>query len=634
MKVLQSVVICFLIFLSFVFSSCCIQKKVKENLLDLDTFRYRKKHNEKFFESVKDGDLQGVQEALDGRKADVNSSDRLRQSALMWAAWTGREEIFQHILQFNDDLNSKKIWRKGRPFLKYAQESKSKYNPLFCLIASDNMSSQHAKECVKNLLDSEKKWTKKNKLLYKVDSFRENVLHKAARKGDASIMQFLITTITEAELAKGVKFVSLLEGKNKEGDTPLIVAIKSRNPEIVRMLIRNGADMSVKVKIGKKDRSLGLLAFDDGRGDYYTFLEVLKGILYHCRDEEEQGIAETKKKYKREDEELAAEIMKYRERLYGGEIIGEPFSTSYVRLAKDKVATEEELEDQNYKSIVNAFFSLLRKSNLSYSEIDDLRERIKTSPFLLTQKHRNEEYNIEESALEIAIKNGNYDAFRIIFDLSDMSRLPKVSLGYTDYFICAIVHGEEKIIKHLLKYSNERGVGAVSPELMSAGHKHFAGDKVFNNKTNAPVVAFLKNEALRSNTELLHKVLLYYKDQYSAGLANPILQEVLTYDDEKFILSLYNYSREKEGFYRVSKVKDTGLPLVFYYLETGYYEALKKYLRGTPLTSENLNYIFDTRKEDRQNFFEVLADTLKEKPDNPELNSIKELVKEVFLYEF
>ena len=632
MKRLQYLVF---VFILLSFSSCCTQRKVKDSLLSLDTLRYRKKHNEKFFESVKDGDLQGVREALNRRRVNVNSSDKLHQSALMWAAWTGREDIFQYLLQFDDDLKSKKMRKKCRAFLKYGKETKSKYNAFFCLITSDKMASQHKKECIKQLLDSEKKWTKKNKLLYKVDSFKENALHKAARYGDASLMQFLIDIFREAEKNKSAKFASVLESKNKEGDTPLIVAIKSQHPEIVRILIRNDADMSVRVKIGKADRSLSLLAFDDGRGDYYTFLEVLKGILYHCKDEEKRGIAESKKKYRREDKDLAETIERYSKLQVNPENINDPFYTSYARLAVDKVETEEELEDKHYKNIVNDFFALLRKSSLCNDDIEELKTRIQASPFLLTKKSKNNTLTIEESALEVAIKNGNYDAFRLIFDLSDMSRLPKVSQGYIDYFICAIVHGRDKIIRCMLEYNDVRGKGAVKDVLMSSTHYHFGGKTVFNNKTNIPVVAFLKNDTLRSDRELLHKVLLYYQETYSnPTVAGLILKEALTYNREDFILLLYKYSRDKDGFYLLDRVEDSQLHLLFYYLEKGYYRALEQYVKGTNLTVENLNLIVDTRKEDRPNFFEVLADLLIKKPDDPILKSIKKLLEEYGFYIF
>ena len=619
-KTVQSLLLslCFFIFCIFPHTSCCTQRKVPDNLLELDEIKYRKrlKHNKKFFDSAKVGDLQGVQEALERGKANINSSDRLGQSAFMWASWMGNEEIVQYLLQFDDKLRLKK--KKSEKLLAYTQETRSKYNSLFCLISSVGMDSQNAIECIKTLLGNEKRWTGKQKLLYKVDSLKENVLHKATRAGNVEVMQCLIDFLKSAEKNKGMKFSDILESQNKDGDTPLILAIKARHPQIVRLLIKNDADINVNASIGRRKESISLLAFDEGKGDYYTFLEVLKGILSRCKEEEMQGIHESQKKYRREDKELEEKIIEYIDAQYGQKV-QIPFYFSYARLAKDKVATEEELEDATYRSIVNDFFARLRKSNFRLEDLEELEEIIKESPFVLTQKYRNDDLHIEESALEIAIKNGNYDVFNLIFAHSDMSKLPDVSLGYINYFICAIVHGRDKIVRRMLEYNEERN-GAVEGKLMSP-YKISFNDRLFpdkNTKTANAVVAFLKNERMRAKQDLLHKVLLYYRTQYSnAGVVPLIFNEVLTYNDEDFLLLLYKYSKHRDGFYLVYKVQETNTFLPFYYLEKGYYKALKLFVEHNRLNDDE----WDITDENDKTFLEVLE----ERENDESLRPILEL---------
>ena len=73
-----------------------------EGLLECDTEKYKipAEENIQLFNAAKCGDISSVKNALI-KHANINSSDKLGQSALMWACWNGNEEVVKYLLDFD-----------------------------------------------------------------------------------------------------------------------------------------------------------------------------------------------------------------------------------------------------------------------------------------------------------------------------------------------------------------------------------------------------------------------------------------------------------------------------------------------------------------------------------------------------
>ncbi|MGP1576588.1 MAG: hypothetical protein ACTTH7_03715 [Treponema sp.] len=98
---------------------------------------------------------------------------------------------------------------------------------------------------------------------------------------------------------------------------------------------------------------------------------------------------------------------------------------------------------------------------------------------------------------------GNTDLFTAVFQALAMHTVKKVTPGYGDYLVYAIINNKPQIIEKLLAY-NQNTSGSVTEKLMDPRHT-FAPDfsKNSTHPTHKPVVQFLRTKDLRNNAELL-----------------------------------------------------------------------------------------------------------------------------------
>lgn len=552
-----------------------------EGLLECDTEKYKipAEENIQFFNAAKCGDILSVKSALT-KHANINSSDKLGQSALMWACWNGNEEVVKYLLDFDAKQRTEKSKKnKQQNFLNYKAESKEKYNPLFCLIMSNSMQSRKSLECIKKIISNEEVFEKNFSLLKREDSFGENVLHKAVRSGNEEILNFFIKKLSEKKLLK-----DFIERKNSSSETPLILAIKLQQDRLAEILIENGADILVSEINSGTEKSISVLSFNEGKGNFQTFLIVMKAKLKYAIEEEKLNNKETERKYPRVDEKLKQELEKFNADKY--------YWNVYNKFSSGEINSPDELDDDVYKNIERNFFTLIQKTNMTDEDIMQIKQLVYKSPYLLqTSTYFDRNRNEKKSALQIILENGNIKLFKILFNSLSINNIPSVSSGYSDYLVCAILNNQPQIIEFLLNYS-KNSPSLLTEKIMSPIH-NFDPDLIQNSTsedpTGIPLVQFLRTQNLYENQELLKKTILYYKSQFSnTNYSRQIYEEALNHCNENLILLLYESSKEKNDFYLVDTVKSR--PIQFILLEKKYYKALEEFFTNGNFNKRKFSY--------------------------------------------
>ena len=629
----------------------CKTIPLSKGLFDCNIEKYNKPKaaNIELFNAAKAGDLAGVKHALEKGKADINAADRLGQSAFMWACWNGSADIIEYMLKYDAENRSGKKQKPKRMLLNYGAESKEKYNALFCLLMSNSMQMQKTMDCMTLLLENEKKFTKKNELLTKQDAFNENVLHKAVRSGSEEYLEFFIRALKNAESKtdsnnerdKKSLFTELLEKKNTSSETPLILAVKLQNAETAKILMDNGADILVKDTYGGSEKTLSVLAFYRERGNFSTYLAVMKEKLKRYEQERSEQAEKSAKsgrkedagdntkhhyKYTRTDAALKNELEKY-----DADVDYWNVYNKFTGETGKKVINPEELENEHYTEKVRNFFGLFGKENISGSEVDEVKLMLKESPYLLQESYFDSYTNTKKSALQMSIENGNTDLFTAIFQSLDMNTLKQVSPGYGDYLICAIINNKLQIIEKLLAY-NQNPSGSITEKLMAPWH-NFA--PVFSENTGEPtqnpVVQFLRTADLRNNTELLKKVFVYYESQFTnPNYAGQVYKEALKHGEDS-VLFLYRASTtngafddtaeaaREDKFYKVDKID--GRPVQFILLEKNYMDALQLFMKNSRFKSGWYTYT------DTKGSAQTIAEKLEQIFDEPHAQNLIDWLK-------
>ena len=615
------------------FSSCCSSPPlVSDDLLDCDTSRYKKplEGNILLFNAAKAGDAKACREQLENY-ANINVSDRLGQSALMWAAWQGNDEVVKCLLQFDAETRirtkNNKRNRKKIKLLNYDAESNPKYNPLFAIVGSHGMQVPNAVECINLLLENEMTFVKKNALLLKEDTFGENILHKAVRSGSFDILKFFVDKL-KALPDKIKVFHSYLNKANDSGESPLIIAVKNKHTEMVKLLIDEGADI---LKRDGNGISISELAFDKGNGNYQTYLLIMKARLQaHQKEKAEMKKKGEKKtwvaKYPRKDSSLEAVFRDYHARVKKTEE-GNPFWQTYRRFAgldDMKVEDPELLADSAYRGKQADFFAMLTSPDRNERDLDAINEIISENPFLLECGYQRGANKAELSALEIAIEERDEHLFDLIFSQTNMNRIRR-SVVYGDYLKCAIKNRNIKVIEKLLAYNrNPTGVqGHIIESLMSPSGANSSPNPIIEylDKCFRPTVDGI---GVIEKTALLEALLAYYKSAFKSNTSLPsyIFSNAIDHDNEDLLILFYNHSSPKEDFYRAEKKDNRYLQFVL--LEKKYFKTLELFMKNSRFI-ENDWYKAKDPKNHSKTFEEVLSSS----PQTKEIQKIISLYNDL-----
>lgn len=571
-------------------------------LLECDTDKFKNQADVDLFNAAKVGDVQNLKAALSD-KADLNAADRLGQTALMWAAWNGHEEIIRELVRHNDALLASKK-KKSEP-LKYSATSKEKYNALFCLVMSNSFRKEAARKCMTLLLEKEPR------LLFMTDQYNETCLHKAVRSGNEEYLKFFLDRLKKE---KKEKMVKMIEQKNTFSETPLILAVKLQQLDMVNQLVKL-SDINVR---DAYEKSLPVIAFDGGKGNYNVYLAVMQERLHRIIEEEKQNPENSVKgqTHSREDTELFEALNAVNSMRTAAYIT--PYYIVYNKI-RDGALIPEELDDKFFHEAEDKFFSLLTKNSLTQDDIRSVKEQLYAMPALMQSRQHDKSQDMKKPALQLCIENGNADLFAAVFKELKMNRVPPIASGCGNYLIYAILKNQPDIIKTLLDYSVSGG--ACPQELMASYHTFSSDLSVF--KTGNPVVQFLRTDKLRNNESLLRPILSYYKTEFSSNpnYAGQIFEAALECGNKELVDLITQY----EGFYRIEKVFG-GRPLQFELFEKGYYETLKSFIE-----QGNLKFKWKDTKKGGVDFKTVLEKQIENAADEKDKESAQEILD--LLYE-
>ena len=574
-----------------------------KGLLECDTDKFQKQADVNLFNAAKVGDIQNLKEALSD-KANVNAADRLEQTALMWAGWNGHEEIIRELVRHNDALLASKK-KKSEP-VKYSATSKEKYNALFCIVMSNSFRKDAAISCMELLLEKEPQ------LLFMTDQYNETCLHKAVRSGNE---EYLASFLDILKKEKKEKMTKMIEQKNTFSETPLILAVKLQQLDMVKQLVEL-SDINVRDDYKK---SLPVIAFDGGKGNYNVYLTVMQEKLRRIIEEEKQNPENSVKgrTYSREDAELLEALYAVNGIHTAADLT--PYYAVYNKI-RDGARIPQELDDNFFREAENKFFSIFAKNSLTQDDIRSVKEQLYAMPALMQSRQHDKSQDMKKSALQLCIESGNADLFAAVFKELKMNRVPPVASGCGNYLIYAILKNQPDIIKTLLDYSASGG--ACPQELMASYHTFSSDLSAF--KTGNPVVQFLRTDKLRSNETLLKGILSYYKTEFSSNpnYAGQIFEAALNRkNDEELVRFLTQY----EGFYRIEKVFG-GRPLQFELFEKGYFETLKSFIE-----QGNLKFKWKDTKNSGVDFKTVLEKQIQNAADEKDKESAQEILD--LLYE-
>ena len=531
----------------------CSSIPYTSGLLECDTDIFNTMADVALFNASKTGDIYSLEDALkDG--ANVNACDRLGQTALMWACWNGNSEVIKRLISYDDKKKKESSFFNHKKYepLKYNATSKEKYNALFCLIMSNSIRKDEALECINLILEKE------STLLTMSDQFNENCLHKSIRSGNTEYLLFFLEKLKAQRNKKSIE--KLIEQKNIFKETPLVLAVKLQQSEMTKTLIENKADINVKDLSGS---GLSVLAFDNGDGDYYVFLEIMKAKLQNAIDS----------KTTPEDAELKECIEKNQSKYTIHEL--ENFIKVYDKFSSGEIKNPDELDDGVFIGKEKKFFDIFLKVALTSKDVSTIKQMLEETPALMYSTVYVSSQDMYKTALQLSIEKGNVDLFNMIFNNLNMNRVRKVGRGLGDYLTCSILYAQTEIIETLLDFNSK---GFCPEDLMAVYHSISSDLNEF--RVSNPVVLFMKLEKLMKNEELFRRVLVYYKSQFSenTNYAGQIFEEALNHKDESLLLFLTKFP----GFEKIQKVFG-GRPLQFELIENEYFETLKYYIENGDL---------------------------------------------------
>jgi hypothetical protein len=290
MNILKKIPAIFIIANILLFSSCGpkYQNDDDKALFEVDPKKYKNPADQALFYAVKGfdvegveaalvGDAKGIERVLEGKGKDVKGnefkgknfkmdanpdvSDRLGQSALMWACWNGRLDIVK-LLTDKKSESGKNLNFKASLRPNINNPSERKYTAILCA------AYQGDSEIFQYLIKS---YTNIN---FKVkDDNDENILHKIAKSGNIDLLKY-IPPLDE-----------LVDATDKSGYTPLHIAVNSGNFTMVDELLSMGANPMIAASITRKDeqgnpvkREVNPLFSAYNLKYYRIFVSLLKNI--------------------------------------------------------------------------------------------------------------------------------------------------------------------------------------------------------------------------------------------------------------------------------------------------------------------------------------------------------------------
>jgi ankyrin repeat protein len=187
----------------------------------------------KLFDAVKQFNISAVETALED-DANPNVSDKIGQSALMWACWYGQKDIVELLIKHKDTVQREKD-KKFKAPLQPDINSTSKKSYLYTAIHC--AAYQGDKDIFKCLINEYK-----GKINLKVtDANGENIVHKIAKSGKIELLEYMWQDQRNT-------YNELKDAVDNNNSTPLHIAVRVGNAKMVEKLLEFRADPAIASK--------------------------------------------------------------------------------------------------------------------------------------------------------------------------------------------------------------------------------------------------------------------------------------------------------------------------------------------------------------------------------------------------
>jgi len=247
--------------------SCGSAPRSIDDPFGVDRSRFSQNDVDLFY-AVRGNNLARVEAALRDNP-NVNVSDRLGQTAFMWACWNGNLDIIRALLNY-DDMHIRLRTRRHQR-LNVGVQSRNPdlvYNALFAFIMSGiNPHDPEAVSILNRIIDR-----KNVRALEGGDFYGETVIHKIIRSGNVEFFDAV------AERLDSRRKERLLNRESGFGQSPLQLAVQLGNRRAIDWLIDKVIDNGITIE-GFDDPRLPMLAFDDGNGDLGVFIGIFRGKI-------------------------------------------------------------------------------------------------------------------------------------------------------------------------------------------------------------------------------------------------------------------------------------------------------------------------------------------------------------------
>jgi ankyrin repeat protein len=172
-----------------------------------------------------EGDMNLVKELLN-KGADINFQDSYGRTPIIYAGISGREEIIKEIKQLGGDINKKDRYMKSAK--NYILERKKYFKTYGETKKQENHTSKYYSKL-------------------KIDTDSEKLIDAIKKRKYESVKDL----INRKDLCLKINYQKPSNFNIIDGFTPLMYAVLNENIEIVKILIKNGADVNSISKYGK-----------------------------------------------------------------------------------------------------------------------------------------------------------------------------------------------------------------------------------------------------------------------------------------------------------------------------------------------------------------------------------------------
>jgi len=523
----------FVCLILFVFS-CASRPVQTEGLLDWDSGKFEEKDG-RLFNAVKSGDPDRVRTALEDNP-NINVSDRLGQTAFMWACHNGSLDII-NILLDHDALNiEKKTKNYKRLDIKAQSKPKDpelKYNALFCYIMSNGINpyNQEARDTLKRIIE------KDPSILDMTDYYGETVIHKLVRSNN----NYFDVVITDNGKKTEREKQELLN-KPSSRHSPLGLAVEVGNRRMVEALASAAAKGMTINDFSNDD--LPVIAFDYGNGDLEIFLNYFKGKIW---DDKKRGSPprpnnKFMEAYNQVSDTSGAHSRKVTWFLdiYDTYISGTAQNDPNLLALDDYTAAKTEIFD-------------LAKKPMSNAEKKDFFEKLNNFPDVVYLWDDTEE---NKTLIQYIIELQSVDVLERVLQFVTPNKLKPAGNGYGDYLAITLLgrNREQKEQMHFLldRYPDfQIGINnLMNPK--TTIEKRLSED-VFGLPLIEPLQVFCVS-SLSDDKNLLAKMARFYRSRFSdQDFRRNLIYRLVSmnkYDIFEFFLDNY----ESESFYSINGI--------------------------------------------------------------------------------